>query len=71
VTANAPRVLSQGQGPLTAQRGRGRALAYPLRFAVDPFDCLLTRPDKRLAHNPLPRATRGALASAADRVIST
>ena len=54
----ARRVLSQGQGPLTAKRGRGRALATgPLRARFPASD--LTRPVSARAQ-PLPRATRRA-----------
>ena len=54
---DAPRVLSQGQGPLTAKRGRGRALAYrSAPHHLEPLVC--DAAGQRLARNPLPRATR-------------
>jgi hypothetical protein len=65
-----PRVLSKGQGPLSAERGRGRALAYrSAPHHLGSFAC--DAAGQRLARNPLPRATRGAFARAADRVVST
>jgi glucose/arabinose dehydrogenase len=56
----APRVLPQGQGPLTAKRGRGRALAYrsaPSASRSAPGDAA----GQRLVRNPLPRVTRGSV----------
>ena len=54
--SGARRVLSQGQGPLSAKRGRGRTLAYrsaPHHLEPLAYDAA----GQRLAHTPLPRAT--------------